>query len=389
MLPGLAILLAAFTFFLLNRSSLLAAEDKPVAGVAVLEGEAYYWPVLSGETQARENDLVILERDAQVISLQAGIEFQSQAKDIIPESFPVLDKLYEVLLANPDLIVLITVQAEKTSKTETGLGLARERAGQVKDYLVTKGIEASRLETQGRGPSAERKKAEDRSRKEEPPATIAITEQDKDLNPRWMKLKNNTDFYANDEIKTGNGKVKILFPSGTILALSPHAYLKVINGSRVKLFRGKLLTDAGKSLDHQEFQTETVNANISTKEAICFLNFLNGISTIISLKGEISASGKQEPEKNLPLARGKKIIMQTGQIPGKPETVNPGEAENILSEFNLKNFDQSQSLYDEEIKKRLEMNKPVAPEKKSAPAPVPVNQVTSPAAATQTVTPSP
>ncbi|MDD5225348.1 MAG: OmpA family protein [bacterium] len=356
----LAVLLLTGFALLAPGPDLRAADDDPVAGVAVLEGEVYYWPFPAGETQALENNLVILERDARIISLPAGIQFQPQARDIVPGSLPVLDKLGEVLLANPDLIVLITVQAEKTAKPENALSLAGERADQIKDYLVAKEINPSRMATRDGAPAAKDKQAEGPGREGEPPVAIVITEQDKDLNPRWMKLKTNTDFYVNDEIKTGTGKVKILFPSGVIMSLSPHAYLKIIDGSRVKLFRGNILADAGKLQDDQEFQIETVNARISARGSTGFLNFINGINTIISLKGELSVSGKPEPGESLRLAQGKRIVIQAGHPPGKPEAVSPRESENIINEFKLNNFDFSQSLFDEKIRKKLNQVQPPA-----------------------------
>jgi hypothetical protein len=380
-LPCLAILFLAGFCLLALRTDLPAAENEPVAGVAVLEGEVYYWPVLAGENPAPEYRLVALERDIKKISLLAGVDFQTQAKEILPESLPVLDKLTEILTANPDLVILITVRSEKPGKSGTDLNLSRERAEQIRDYLVSRGIEAERMAAQGLGASAG-----ERARREEPPVEITITGQDQDLNPKWMNLKKNTDFYASDEIKTGNGKVKILFSNGAALSLRPQTYLKIIDANRVWLYRGGLQGKQESFPAGQEFITETANASVSARGASSILFFLNGVSTLITLKGEISVNRKNDPEKSLRLAQGKTIIIQNGKDPAPPGSVNPGEIKNILNEFSLKYFDSSQSLFDEEIKKRLEKIQPPAPDKSPGPRPSPVSPATFPPAVTQATT---
>ena len=220
------------------------------------------------------------------------------------------------------------------------------------------------MAAQGLGASAG-----ERARREEPPVEIAITGQDQDLNPKWMNLKKNTDFYASDEIKTGNGKVKIIFSNGAILSLRPRTYVKIIDANRVWLYRGGLQGNLEGFPPGREFITETASASVSAQEASSVFFFLNGVSTLITLKGETSVNRKNDPEKSLRLAQGKTVIIQNGKDPGRPGSVNPGEINNILNEFSLKNFDSSQPLFDEEIRKRLEKIQPPAPQKNPAAYP--------------------
>lgn len=365
-------------------SNLPAKDHEPLAGVAVLEGEVYYWPVLSEENEASDYRLVILERDMKKISFLTGIELPPQSSEIPPESNLVLNKLAEILIANPDLFILIAVRSEKPGKSPSGFNLAWQKANQIKDYLISLGIDSSRITTRGSEFSAG-----ERTGRGKTPVEINITEQDQDLSPKWMNLKKNTDFYALDEIKTGKGKVKILFPSGAIISLGPQTYLKIIDANRIWLYRGGLLVNLEGVPAGSEFITETANVIASMVGSNSIIFFSDGVSTLNTLKGEIAISRKTDSGNILRLERGKTVVFSNNREPGRPESANPQEVRNLLNEFTLKNFDSSQSLYDEEIIKRLEMNQPVAPGKKPAPAPAPENQVTSPPSATQAVTPSP
>ena len=379
-LPGIFFLTGIFLSF--PRPDLQAAESEPLAGVAVLEGDVYYWPVLSGENQAPEYRLVVLERDMQKISLLAGIGFQTQSPEILPESTLVINKLVEILNANPDLLILITVRSEKPGKSGANLNLARERAGQIRDYLVSQGIDTSRMTAQGLEVSAG-----ERTGRGEPPVEIAIAGQDQDLSPKWMNLRKNTDFYALDEIKTGKGKVKILFPNGAIISLRPQTYLKIIDANRVWLYRGGLRGNLESLPAGPEFIAETANVSASLQGADSILFFSNGVSVLNTVKGEISISPKDFPEKSLRLIQGKIIIFPDGKEPGRPGTVNRGEINNILNEFNLKNFDSAQPLFDEEIRKRLEKLQPPTPKKSPGTPPLSPGPDSFPPAGTQATTP--
>jgi OOP family OmpA-OmpF porin len=82
----------------------------------------------------------------------AGIEFDLGKATIRPVSRPILDSAIETLKAYPELKILVTGHTDNVGKRETNVELSKKRADSVKDYLLSKGIEVSRITTRGAGP---------------------------------------------------------------------------------------------------------------------------------------------------------------------------------------------------------------------------------------------
>lgn len=82
----------------------------------------------------------------------AGIEFDLGKATIRPISRPILDSAIETLKAYPELKILVTGHTDNVGKRETNVELSKKRADSVKDYLLSKGIDASRISTRGAGP---------------------------------------------------------------------------------------------------------------------------------------------------------------------------------------------------------------------------------------------
>ncbi len=73
-------------------------------------------------------------------------------KDIIrPESFPVLDAVVEVLQKNPELKLEVQGHTDNKGSARYNEDLSRRRAASVRKYLVSNGIEPSRLTSEGYG----------------------------------------------------------------------------------------------------------------------------------------------------------------------------------------------------------------------------------------------
>jgi len=90
-------------------------------------------------------ELVIFEGELK------GIEFDFGKATIRPESKPVLDDVIEKLQKFPGVRVEIIGHTDNVGTPEDNLELSKQRAASVKDYLVAGGVDASRIETDGKG----------------------------------------------------------------------------------------------------------------------------------------------------------------------------------------------------------------------------------------------
>jgi outer membrane protein OmpA-like peptidoglycan-associated protein len=74
-------------------------------------------------------------------------------KDVIkPEAHANLDKLATILSNYPEVKLAIHGHTDKTGGHDLNVTLSKQRAESVKKYLVSKGIDASRISTEGLGP---------------------------------------------------------------------------------------------------------------------------------------------------------------------------------------------------------------------------------------------
>lgn len=79
--------------------------------------------------------------------------FATNQTTILPESEPLLDDLYEMLQANPDSRIRIIGHTDNIGSARSNQILSEGRAKSVKQALVKRGIDASRIETMGKGES--------------------------------------------------------------------------------------------------------------------------------------------------------------------------------------------------------------------------------------------
>lgn len=89
-------------------------------------------------------------KEGQTITIEK-LQFSSQSAEISSESFQSLDKIYEILNTNQNLIVEIGGHTNLIIADEVGIGLSLKRANAVAEYLVNKGIDRKRLQTKGYG----------------------------------------------------------------------------------------------------------------------------------------------------------------------------------------------------------------------------------------------
>ena len=96
-----------------------------------------------------------------------GVTFDTNSAHLTSASNAVLDRVAEALKANPDVRVEVGGHTDNTGTKAINNRLSTERAKAVKDYLVGKGVSASRLESKGYGskePIADNKTADGRAK---------------------------------------------------------------------------------------------------------------------------------------------------------------------------------------------------------------------------------
>ena len=80
------------------------------------------------------------------------IYFKTNRAKIKPESFPILDELARVLIANPRIRrVRVEGHTDDRGRDRYNLKLSKKRARAVMDYLIRAGVAAERLESEGYG----------------------------------------------------------------------------------------------------------------------------------------------------------------------------------------------------------------------------------------------
>jgi outer membrane protein OmpA-like peptidoglycan-associated protein len=82
-----------------------------------------------------------------------GITFASGTARLTPESEASLQKLYNALVMNPALRVEIAGYTDNTGSRATNMKISQQRADAVRNWLIAKGIAASRLSARGYGPA--------------------------------------------------------------------------------------------------------------------------------------------------------------------------------------------------------------------------------------------
>jgi len=111
-----------------------------------------------------------VERVGEGIQLVLGensVNFETSKSTLTAKAKANLDKLIIVFTEYPETDIKIYGYTDSTGKEDFNLKLSEKRAASVKDYLVSKGLKASRFETKGLGiadPIADNSTAEGRSK---------------------------------------------------------------------------------------------------------------------------------------------------------------------------------------------------------------------------------
>jgi OOP family OmpA-OmpF porin len=82
-----------------------------------------------------------------------GVNFEFDRAKLLPESYVVLDRVVASLKDLPEIRVEVGGHTDSKGSDEYNRSLSDRRARAVRDYLISKGISASRLESMGYGES--------------------------------------------------------------------------------------------------------------------------------------------------------------------------------------------------------------------------------------------
>ncbi len=88
---------------------------------------------------------------AREIRITQQIQFDFNKSTIKPVSFPILDAVKDVLVANPKIMIEVQGHTDNVGQAQYNLRLSQQRADAVRGYLVAHGVEASRLVSKGFG----------------------------------------------------------------------------------------------------------------------------------------------------------------------------------------------------------------------------------------------
>ncbi len=94
--------------------------------------------------------IVVTEKQ---IILKQMVHFETGKALIMPDSYPILDEVADVLIENPNIRIRVEGHTDSRGSMEFNMRLSEARAQSVKRYLVNKGIDPSRIETVGYGPT--------------------------------------------------------------------------------------------------------------------------------------------------------------------------------------------------------------------------------------------
>ncbi|MFK7846302.1 MAG: OmpA family protein [Rhodothermales bacterium] len=105
------------------------------------------------EIEERDPKLVALEKRIQDLQTTTRIQFKINTAFLADLSKVVLDQVADILKEAPSAQIEVEGHTDNLGKTQLNMELSQLRADAVRDYLISKGIQASRLTSVGYGPT--------------------------------------------------------------------------------------------------------------------------------------------------------------------------------------------------------------------------------------------
>ncbi len=110
-------------------------------------------PATKGNAYYKNPFEVNIQHQAAKSFVLTGCNFETGKADLIEDSYTVLDELVAYLVRQDDVKIEVGGHTDNVGTVKSNLILSEARANTVKTYLVTKGIDASRVTTRGYGSS--------------------------------------------------------------------------------------------------------------------------------------------------------------------------------------------------------------------------------------------
>ncbi len=95
----------------------------------------------------------LVEVKKEKIEIKQQVHFATAKFRVLPDSFPLLNQVAQVLNDFPKMRVSIEGHTDNVGKETSNMRLSQRRAEAVRDYLVSKGVSPGRLEAIGYGPT--------------------------------------------------------------------------------------------------------------------------------------------------------------------------------------------------------------------------------------------
>jgi OOP family OmpA-OmpF porin len=118
-------------------------------------------------TQVDANGCPVMKEEFKHFKLSGDANFNSGKADLLPAAYPILDKLAEAMVSNPNYKWSVEGYTDSKGKDAANVKLSERRAQAVVNYLVSKGVSNSVFTIKGFGkanPVADNKTAEGRGK---------------------------------------------------------------------------------------------------------------------------------------------------------------------------------------------------------------------------------
>jgi OOP family OmpA-OmpF porin len=132
-----------FSVFGSSKYLLMATADNYIPQTILIDPKSF-----EGKDEITRD--IILTPRGQTIRLE-HLLFEQRKSEIDPQSFQELDEIAALLKENPKMVVQLEGHTDAVGNAKANMDLSEERVEAVKKYLVSKGVDKSRVKTKAFG----------------------------------------------------------------------------------------------------------------------------------------------------------------------------------------------------------------------------------------------